>query len=116
MKAAMHMGMTVYSTNLIFSDQQARQAIDTARRWDVAAGGLYDAEASAISIWSNPQLTPEMCRESELEGTIHIEWDGSNHMAAIRALEISDGWSRGDLERHIPLLFGRPLREAGRRG
>lgn len=112
----MHMGTRVYPTNLIFSYQQACQAIDTARRWGIAAGGLYDAETSTISIWSNPQLTPEMRRESELEGTIHIEWDRPNHVAAIRALEINEGWSRGDLERHIPLLFGRPLREAGRRG
>src|SRR5579872_4095650 len=104
------MHATSYATNLVFERHRAVAALRMAHKWSVENGGLYEATTSTINVWLFPHVTPELRDESELIGTIKIEWNcPDQRMATIAAIEVQPGWSRHDVERHIQHLFGVPV-------
>ncbi len=81
-----------------------------AEQWSLERGGLYETTASAINIWRDPAVTPQLREDSELIGTIHVDWGCPNAgLATIYALEVAPGWSVAEVRRHIGRLFGEPM-------
>jgi hypothetical protein len=83
-----------------------------ARGHDVERGGVYDARSAAINIWSRPWDTPEHRQASELVGTIYLVWHTPHaHLATITQLDVEQGSTLADVERHVALLFGQQGRD-----
>jgi hypothetical protein len=99
-----------HPVHLVFTRAQAQAAFAAARCRDVESGGIYDARSAAIIIWSEPWSLPGQEHVSETVGTIYLAWHtpDAGH-ATVTLLEVDRGWTRGEVERHVTLLFGTPV-------
>ena len=89
----------------------ARAMWDRARKWDVDAGGRFDARAASILIWSTNATATES--GGEPVGAVRIEWHApTEHDATIRRIEWipAAGGSEHEVWLALEVLAGRDLR------
>jgi hypothetical protein len=89
----------------------ARAMFDRARRWDVDAGGRFDARGAAIVVWSG-QLG-ELGERSEPIGIAYVRWyDPTDAQATLWKVEWDPaaGGSEEEVWRAIEVLAGAPVR------
>lgn len=104
----------IYYAHLVYTRRHAEEALERARSQDVMHGGLYSVDGSAITVWAIPwcPAMDELDPAFESIGTVHLEMDKpAPGLAVIYAIEVDEGASRVDVEKHIPRLFGVPIGE-----
>lgn len=82
-----------------------------ARRFDVDAGGRFDARSAAIVVWS----APDAVESSEPIGTVYVRWHSPTEgQSTIWKLEWDPGrgGSEAEVWRALEVLAGRSLQPA----
>jgi hypothetical protein len=104
-------GSTLHTVDRVFTRAQALAAFDRARREDVMAGGVYDARAAAIQVWSLPWDTPEHQVASSLVGSLYIRWGApDDDHVVLWGIRTEASREVGEMESHASALFAPALR------
>jgi hypothetical protein len=93
-------------TSLVLPIAEVRAMWARARRWDVEAGGRFDARAASILIWSTSATAGE---SGEPIGCLYVEWrTPTDQEARIYLLEWDPaaGGTEAEVRRAIDVLRG----------
>ena len=65
---------TMYHVDLRYTRQEFNALFFAAAKEDTDFGGRYDSRAAALNIWSHPWLNEATRYDSEIIGTLYVDW------------------------------------------
>lgn len=86
--------------SLGYSGDDLRRVFGLARREDIHAGGVYDARAAVINVWSRPWSSPDSKWKSEILCSFYFRWGRETGLWCVE-------WPDGATEEQAYAALGR---------
>lgn len=99
------MQSTRHTVNLRYERHELHALFDVANAEDVEKGGRYDARDGAIHVWSHHWTHPATRQESEMLGSLYVNWMDET----IWRIACDEGFSLDDLLHELAMLERKSL-------